>query len=160
MPATSPSAPSFPAPEIPELAVLRAAISWAKDQRIRLEAAAPPVECVSLNQTTRWVRRHPDAIVDPIGAAILRRQPQATHLVDAAKETLFSSIPAVEGLADGLSGEPPSQSWVRSKAKDVYLPAYLAGVQLRCELTSFVCYAHRLRIAKGEHCPRCVEALS
>jgi hypothetical protein len=160
MPATNPSEPSFSAPEIPELAILRAGVEWAKAQRIRVEPAAPPVECASAHGNVRWVRRGPDAIVDPIGAAILRRQPQALHLVDAAKETLFSSIPAVEGLADGLSGEPPSPAWVRSVAKGMYLPAYLAGVQLRCELSSWVCHAHKLRVARGERCPVCVRGLS
>ena len=152
--------PHFETPEIPELAVLRAALEWAKTQRIRIEPTAPPLECVSSHASTRWVRRDPDAVVDPIGAAILRRQPGATTLMEAAAEALASRVPCVEGLRDGLAGDPPAQAWALSTAKRLYLPAYLAGVQLRAEMSTFVCFAHQLRVPRGQHCPSCLRGLS
>lgn len=152
--------PSFAATEIPEVTILREALEWARTMRIRVIPAAHPVECVSSFASVRWVRRDPDAVIDPIGAAILRAQPHATELPDAAAEALNSTIPCCEGLADGLAGEPPSKSWVGSHVSRLYYPGYVAGTELRCHMLSWVCRAHNMRQALGTHCSICLKALS
>lgn len=152
--------PHFATSEIPEMALLRAAIAWAHACRIRVEPTAPPVECASSHASTRWVRRDQDAIVDPIGAAILKRQPRATHLIDAAVVALSSTPATCEGIADGLAGEAPSQSWMLSPGKAAYTSGYLGGVELRAAMSTWQCPAHRVRIVRGESCPACLAGLS
>lgn len=152
--------PSFVAPEAPELAILRKALEWAKGRRLRVRPAAPPVICISSHAGVRWARRDVDSVIDPIGAAILMNQPDADEMPAAAAQALSTSEPRVHGLADGLAGEKPQSSWLMSAAKALYTGAYLAGLQLRVEMETFVCFAHGIRTPKGEHCSGCLQGLS
>jgi hypothetical protein len=127
--------------------------------RIIVRPSAPRVQCIS-EQHPRWARSGPDAVIDPIGAAILQQQPDVPELPDAAAIALNSCVAVAEGLADGLAGEPPSERWMTSTAKRRYGEGFLAGVQLRIELSTWTCRNHRERMKLGQNCPKCLEALS
>lgn len=68
----SPTIVHAPAPQTPPLAILRAAIRWARVEGIPVTVQADPgVACVSRESARPWERDRLRDAVSPVGAAIL-----------------------------------------------------------------------------------------
>lgn len=120
-----------PAPLTPPLAILRAALRWARVEGIPV-AAQPDagVACVSRESERPWERDRLRDAVNPVGAAILMQQPRSPHVWAAAAEVLGGSIPFSEGVQDGIA-RADSEAKRFGAAAQLYLNGFEIGSFVR-----------------------------
>lgn len=109
----------------------------------------------------RWIRERTEGYVSPLGAVVLREQPRAIMMPEAAAEAMQVAVPWVIGFNDGSARVVPGGSWLAGFSADVYLAGYEAGVQVRDWIRSAYCAAHGCRYSRiGGACPSCEVAAS
>lgn len=139
------------------LDVLRDACAYAAAHGIPVRIGEMGVHCVS-GQNPCWAREpHADGVC-PVGAAILKAQPDVRSRPAAAAIALEVHIAVSEGLQDGLNAEPKASSWVTSKRKDLYLYGYELGINFRIALLSRRCPVHGGYPLEFDGCPDCQAA--
>lgn len=129
-------APAIRPPKPHPILVLRAAVEWARARGIAVRLGVPwGVQCVSSHDGYRWEMEPGARAVDPIGAAILERQPMATEPYAAAAEALSAPAAWIHGLQEALDDEEPSTSWGESVHRALYAAGREAGVLYRADFT-------------------------
>jgi len=107
---------------------LRAAVQWAREHRVPLRLTDSfGVVCTGghLGLAT-WEPDEYASGVSPVGAAILKSQPQTTDPDEAATIALGAPLPFIEGVAFGLAKLQPTKAWTESIAR----VQFLAGLEL------------------------------
>lgn len=136
------------------LDVLRDACAYAAAHGISVRIGEPGVHCVS-GERPCWARDPHSESVCPVGAAILKAQPETTSYPEAAALALEVHMAVSEGLQDGLTMEPKSSAWLHSKAHGLYRYGYEMGVNFRIALLSRQCAAHGFYPLEFDACPTC-----
>lgn len=125
------------------LGVLLEALAWAHNAGI-IVALGP----LGVRPKTRWKvfigwEKDPGTGlgVNPLGAAILLRQPKS-HDPDIAKcMAIGMGLPWCEGLSDGMSADQLSTEWMRinMKSGDLYQEGFRVGRELlaRCHVVLY-----------------------
>jgi hypothetical protein len=142
----------------PLFEVIAEAVAWGAVEGIPLKLnnlTGHGVVCTSTHGRVLWERDRRQPGCDPIGMAILKAQPQATLIPEAAAEALGVSIPNAEGLAEGLAALEPSTAWDRSIVRHRFLAGYEAGVLLRMAILSRDCPKHGRYELSALTCPLC-----
>jgi hypothetical protein len=169
------------APSLPEgpLHTIKRALAWAIAEGIPVDLTVPHrgLACVSNHARRKWERDPGAKAVDVIGACMLLAQDEGIdlgeHLECAQSAAVSGSIPLSEGILDGSEGGPPSEGFLKSAARLLYLQGYQLGILLRQvfhrppqrHVSDADCVrAHTLDIAgncfgcgavAGEPCPTC-----
>jgi hypothetical protein len=123
------------------LTIIREAIEAARLQGIRIRIGSHGVEFAP--DTSRWIRDPDEGGVDPIGAAILLKQPQLDDVDEAAAAAVNAPIPWTAGCSDGLQRREPADAWATSVKAKMYAAGYSAGIWLRSLLV------HNVEPARG-----------
>lgn len=110
---------------------LRDAVTWALARGIRVRVGSTGVHCISTEGPVRWEPDPREKGVDPIGALILRVQPDASDLDVAEREVVGGSYPLRDGLADGMAASVHGAAWAKGNARAIYLYGWDAGRMLR-----------------------------
>lgn len=116
------------------LTIIREAIATAHVVGITVRIGSYGVTLLAGAQSSRWVRDPREDGVDPIGAAILARQPPVTDVDEAAAQAVNAPTPWVEGCAAGIARRERSIAWRSSIKARFYLAGYDAGTWLRSQL--------------------------
>jgi hypothetical protein len=134
--------------------VLRDACAYAAIHGIPVRIGETGVHCVS-SQRPCWTRdAHADGVC-PVGAAILRAQPDCTSQPAAAAIALEVHLAVSEGLQDGLNVQPKASVWVNGKRRDLYLYGYEMGVNFRIAILARRCDVHGGYPLEFDACPTC-----
>lgn len=142
-------------PTRPAIEILIEAVNWALLQGYPVRLDRYGVLCASSLVDIFWEKDRLIPGIDPLGAAILMRQPQKADIVDAAAEVLGESIPFVEGLADGLGLQPKASAWLRPTTRYRYERGYETGANLRIAILSRTCAEHGRYGLDQLRCPSC-----
>jgi len=116
------------------LTIIREAIEHARVIGVAVRIGDRGVECVSTHGPVRWRRVPTSDGVDPIGAAILHRQPAPADIDEAAAIAVNAPLAWVEGCSDGMKRTEPSQAWTVSIKRRLYGAGYDVGTWLRVQL--------------------------
>lgn len=127
------------APSLPDgpLHHIRKALAWAIAEGISVELVLPHrgLACVSGHTRRRWERDPGAKAVDVLGACVLLAQDEgaelSTQLEYAQAAAIGGSIPLAEGILDGSEGGSPSEGFLKSAARLLYLQGYQMGILLR-----------------------------
>lgn len=112
---------------------IRDAIAWARANRVFVAPSnAFGVICVSQGSLAMWERDPRASGINPIGAAILRTQPQTDDVDDAAALAVGAPIAWLDGFCDGLARvPPPSVPRTNRIAARQFAEGYVAGTMAR-----------------------------
>ncbi len=122
------------------LTVIAESIRWARAAGHRIRFGAFGVHCVSSHAADRWEPDPRDSGIDPLGAAILHRQPMATDPYEAAAEALAAPIAWVRGFQEHLDGEAVSSTW----GEPIHRTLYAAGREAAARF--LLVYHRRMRV--------------
>lgn len=114
------------------LTIIREAIANARVLGAPVRIGSLGVECVPDRRI--WRRDPREDGVDPIGAAILHRQPRELDVDVAAAVAVNATIPWVEGCRAGMARTEPSSAWSTSLKASFYAAGFQAGTWLRVQL--------------------------
>jgi len=115
----------------PPLALLRAALKWARMEGIPVAAQSDAgIICVSSEAAVRWRKDPMFSHVSPSGALVLMQQPRSTHTWSAVAEVLGGSLPFSEGVQDGAARLPPREA-VFGNAQRLYVEGWEVGSIVR-----------------------------
>lgn len=117
------------------LTIIAEAFEAARLEGIPIRIGSHGVEWASWREGCgRWIREAEADGVDPIGAAILLKQPQLDDIDQAAAAAVNAPIPWVAGCIDGMERRMPSSAWRASIKAQLYGAGYSAGSWLRVQL--------------------------
>jgi hypothetical protein len=114
------------------LSIMIEAMEAARLLGIRVRIGSHGVELAG--GARRWIRDPQADGVDPIGAAILLKQPHAADVDDAAAAAINAPFAWAAGCSDGLEHRAPADAWVTSIKARLYSAGYQAGTWLRVQL--------------------------
>lgn len=116
------------------LTIIREAIAAARLIGVNVRIGSYGVQFTADNPGRPWMRDPRADGVDPIGAAILARQPQLEDIDEAAADAVNAPIPWVVGCTDGMQRRTPGTAWSSSIKAGEYAAGYQAGAWLRMQL--------------------------
>jgi hypothetical protein len=106
----------------------------------------------------RWLRLHSGGgYISPLGAVVLREQPSAVMMPEAAAEAMGVGVPWILGFEAGAARRDLSGHWRDGFSASVALAGYQAGVEVRAWILSVTCAKHPgTRYSRvGGVCPYC-----
>jgi hypothetical protein len=141
---------------------IREALDWAALKGIAVEPGGDGygVRATVIGGARRWVREHAGGFVSPLGAVVLREQPLAGMMPEAAAEAMGVGVPWIVGFNAGCRRENLPASWLAGFSAGQALAGYEVGTQIRAWLLSAYCAKHATRYSRiGGSCGACdVEA--
>ncbi len=116
------------------LVIIREAIAWARSRGLPVEARRDPgVVCTSgaTSGLATWEADPLASSMCPLGAAVLKAQPQTTDLDEAVTIAVGVPVPWADGFAHGVTKQDASEAEGMTVGRAQYNAGYFAGVMAR-----------------------------
>lgn len=132
-------------------------IDWAARLGYRVEVGGDlGIRHATIRGEERWIRERSDGYVSPLGAVVLREQPRARMMPEAAADAMQVAVPFVVGCAAGYDRRAPEAAWLAGFSRATYMAGYEVGVRVRALILSAHCAKHGTQYSRvGGSCPRC-----